>query len=59
MQNLAVAQQTEETAQKQGLVRRAKKMFEATLKSLPETAQIVESCSTLLPMILRILGVPV
>jgi hypothetical protein len=59
VQNLAAAQQTEEPAQKEGLARRAKKMFEATLKGLPETANIVEACSKLLPMILRVLGVPV
>jgi uncharacterized protein YjbI with pentapeptide repeats len=59
VQNLAVAQQTEEPAQKEGLVRKARKMFEVTLKSLPETAKIVEACSKLLPMILRVLGVPV
>lgn len=57
VQNLAAAQQTKEPAQKEGLVRRAKKMFEATLKGLPETAEIVEACSKLLPMILQVLGV--
>ncbi|NJP11197.1 MAG: hypothetical protein HC866_18400 [Leptolyngbyaceae cyanobacterium RU_5_1] len=56
VQGLATAQQTEEPAQKEGLVRKAKKMFEATLKGLPDTAKIVEACSKLLPMILKTLG---
>jgi hypothetical protein len=59
VRNLAAAQQTEEPAQKEGLVRKAKKIFEATLQGLPETAKIAEACSKLLPMILRVLGVPV
>ena len=56
VQNLAEAKQTEEPAQKEGLARRAKKMFEATLKSLPDTAKIVEASSKLLPLILKALG---
>jgi hypothetical protein len=59
VQNLAEAKQTEEPAQKEGLARRAKKMFEATLKSLPDTAKIVEASSKLLPLILKALGLPV
>jgi uncharacterized protein YjbI with pentapeptide repeats len=59
VQNLAEAKQTEEPAQKEGLARRAKKMFEATLKSLPDTAKIVEASSKLLPLILKALGFPV
>ncbi|NJO39318.1 MAG: hypothetical protein HC769_00070 [Cyanobacteria bacterium CRU_2_1] len=56
VQNLAEAKQTEEPAKKEGLVRKAKKMFEVTLQSLPATAQIVESCGKLLPLILKALG---
>ena len=59
VQNLAEAKKTEEPAQKEGLARRAKKMFEATLKSLPDTAKIVEASSKLLPLILKALGFPV
>jgi uncharacterized protein YjbI with pentapeptide repeats len=59
VQSLAEAKQTEAPDQKAGLVRRAKKIFDATLKSLPETAKIAEACTKLLPMILRVLGVPV
>jgi hypothetical protein len=59
VQALATAKQTTEPTQKDGIVRKAKKMFEATLKSLPDTAKIVEACSKLLPMILKALGVPV
>jgi uncharacterized protein YjbI with pentapeptide repeats len=56
VQALATAGQTPEPTQKEGLARKAKKMFDATLNSLPETAKIVEACSKLLPMILRVLG---
>ncbi|MEP0880977.1 pentapeptide repeat-containing protein [Trichocoleus sp. ST-U3] len=56
VQVLAEAKQTEEPAKKEGLARKARKMFEATLSSLPQTASIVESCSKLLPMVLKALG---
>jgi hypothetical protein len=59
VQNLAEATQTEEPAKKEGIVRKAKKIFDATLKNLPDTAKIVEACSKLLPLILKALGVPV
>ncbi|MEG4997765.1 pentapeptide repeat-containing protein [Microcoleus sp. B4-D4] len=58
VQALAEAKQTEEPAKKEGLTRKARKMFEATLSSLPQTASIVEACSKLLPMILKALGLP-
>ena len=58
VQALAEAKQTEEPAKKEGLTRKARKMFEATLSSLPQTAIIVEACSKLLPMILKGLGLP-
>jgi uncharacterized protein YjbI with pentapeptide repeats len=58
VQALAEAKQTEEPAKKEGLARKARKMFEATLSSLPQTASIVESCSNLLPMVLKALGLP-
>ena len=56
VQLLAEAKQTEEPAKKEGLARKAKKMFGATLKSLPDTAKIVESCNKPLPLILKALG---
>jgi uncharacterized protein YjbI with pentapeptide repeats len=59
VQNFAQAKQTEEPTKKEGLVRRAKKIFEVTLKSLPDTAKIVEASSKLLPIILKVLGFPV
>jgi uncharacterized protein YjbI with pentapeptide repeats len=59
VQNLAVAKQTEEPAQKEGLVRKAKKMFVATVSTLPDTAKLAEACSKLLPLILKALGFPV
>jgi len=58
VQALAQAKQTEEPAKKEGLTRKARKMFEVTLSSLPQTASIVEACSKLLPMILKGLGLP-
>ncbi len=58
VQHLAEAK-TAEPAQKEGLARKAKKMFDATLQSLPETAKIAEACSKLLPLILKALGIPV
>jgi hypothetical protein len=56
---LAEVLQTQEPAQKEGMARRAKKLFEATLKSLPDTAKIVEACSKVLPLILKALGLSV
>lgn len=58
VQNLAEATQAEEPAKKEGIVRKAKKIFDATLKNLPDTAKIVEAFSKLLPPILKALGVP-
>jgi len=56
---LAEAKQALEPEKREGLIRKARKMFEVTLKSLPDTAKIVEACSKLLPLILKVLGVPV
>lgn len=58
VQSLAEAKQTEEPKKREGIARKAMKMFDATLKSLPDTAKIVEACSKLLPLILKALGVP-
>lgn len=55
---LTEAKQTSKQEEKEGLVRRARKIFDATLKGLPETAKIVEACSNLLPLILKTLGFP-
>ena len=59
VQALAEAKQAEEPAKREGLTRKAMKMFDATLKSLPDTAKIVEACSKLLPLVLKALGFPV
>ncbi|MEH2078074.1 hypothetical protein [Nostoc sp.] len=56
---LAEAKQSAESDKKEGLARKAKKMFNATLKGLPDTAKIVEASSKLLPMILKALGLTV
>lgn len=58
VQSLAEAKQTEEPTKREGMARKAMKMFDATLKSLPDTAKIVEACSKLLPLILKALGIP-
>lgn len=55
---LAEAEQTPEPEKKQGLARKAKKIFDATLKSLPDTANVIEACSKLLPLVLKALGLP-
>jgi len=59
VQSLAEAKQVEEPTKREGLARKAMKMFDATLKSLPDTAKLVEACSKLLPLILKALGIPV
>ncbi|HEY9897315.1 MAG TPA: hypothetical protein V6D34_18205, partial [Candidatus Sericytochromatia bacterium] len=58
VQALAEVKQTEEPAKREGLTRKAMKMFDATLKNLPDTAKIVEACSKLLPLVLKALGFP-
>jgi hypothetical protein len=58
VQSLAEAKQTEEPTKREGMARKAMKMFNATLKSLPDTAKIVEACGKLLPLILKALGIP-
>jgi uncharacterized protein YjbI with pentapeptide repeats len=59
VQALAEAQQTEEPTQRESITRKALKMFDATLKGLPDTAKIVEACSKLLPLILKALSISV
>lgn len=56
---LAETEQVPEQDKKEGIVRKARKIFEATLKGLPDTARIVEACSKLLPMVIKALGLPV
>jgi len=58
VQALAEAKQTDESPKREGITRKAMKMFNATLKSLPETAKLAEACSKLLPLILKALGFP-
>lgn len=59
VKTFAEAQQISEKDEKEGLVRKAKKIFDATLRGLPDTAKIVEACSKLLPMLFKALGLPV
>jgi hypothetical protein len=58
VQALAEAQQTEEPKKREAITRKAMKMFDATLKNLPDTAKIAEACSKLLPLIVKALGFP-
>ena len=58
VKTLAEVKRTPEVKKKEGLVRKARKMFEATLRGLPDTAKIVEAWSKLLPVILKALGLP-
>jgi uncharacterized protein YjbI with pentapeptide repeats len=55
---LAEAKQTFEPDKKGKLVRKAEKIFKATLIGLPATATLVEACSKLLPIITKLLGFP-
>jgi sulfatase maturation enzyme AslB (radical SAM superfamily) len=54
---LAKAKQLSESAEKESVARKARKIFEATLKALPATAVLVESCNKILPVVLKLLGV--
>jgi hypothetical protein len=54
---LAKAKQLSDSAEKESVARKARKMFEATLKALPATAVLVESCNKILPVVLKLLGV--
>jgi hypothetical protein len=45
VQNLAIAEQAEILAEKEGLVRKAKKIFKVTLDNLPGTVKIIELVS--------------
>lgn len=58
VQSLAEVKQIEKPAKREGIARKAVKIFDATLKSLPDTAKIVDACSKLLPLILKALGFP-
>ncbi|HEY9761425.1 MAG TPA: pentapeptide repeat-containing protein, partial [Trichocoleus sp.] len=58
VQSLAEAKHIEEPTKREGIARKAMKMFDATLKSLPDTTKLVEACSQLLPLILKALGIP-
>jgi uncharacterized protein YjbI with pentapeptide repeats len=57
VQNLAEATHTKEIAKKEKLGRKAKRIFDNMLEKLPDTAKIVEACSKILPVILKVLGV--
>jgi uncharacterized protein YjbI with pentapeptide repeats len=55
----ADAKQTSEPEKRTGLVQKAKLIFEAILKVLPDTAKLAETCNKLLPMILKALGLSI
>ncbi len=56
---LAEAKKISEPSQREGLIRKAKKIFDATIDSLPKTAVTFEACSKLLPLILKALSLPI
>jgi uncharacterized protein YjbI with pentapeptide repeats len=56
--SLALAKKVEVPVEQETLVRKAKKIFEGTLRTIPDTAKIVEACSKLLPIILRFFDFP-
>lgn len=51
------AKQLSDIAKKTSVARNARKIFDATLKALPVTAVLVESCDKILPVVLKLLGV--
>lgn len=55
---LTEAKHIAEPEKREGLIRKARKVFAATINSLPDTAKIVEACSKLLPLILKALSLP-
>jgi uncharacterized protein YjbI with pentapeptide repeats len=56
VQTFAEVEQIKEPTKREGLTRKAMKMFDATLKNLPDTAKIAEACGKLLPLVLKALG---
>lgn len=58
VQALAEVKQLKEPVKREGIARKAMKIFDGTLKSLPDTAKIAEACGKLLPLILKALGFP-
>lgn len=52
---LAKVRQLPDPEEKKGAVRTARKIFDATLKALPATAAIVESCGKILPLLIKLL----
>jgi hypothetical protein len=53
---LEKARQLPDSEEKKGIVRTARKIFDSTLKALPATAAIAESCGKLLPLVLKMIG---
>jgi regulator of protease activity HflC (stomatin/prohibitin superfamily) len=56
---LTEAKNMSEPKKREGLLRKAKKIFDATIDSLPKTAVTFEACSKLLPLILKALSLPI
>jgi uncharacterized protein YjbI with pentapeptide repeats len=57
LKNLVEAKKTSDEVKKRSLVRKAKKIFDATVKTLPDTAKVADACSRLFPLILKCVGV--
>jgi len=54
---LAETSKADDQKSKEGVARRAMKIFDATLRGLPDTAKIVESCAKIFPLVVKALGV--
>ncbi|MCY7273219.1 MAG: pentapeptide repeat-containing protein [Phormidesmis sp. CAN_BIN44] len=55
---IATVAQSKQPDEKAGVMRKAKKMLDATIAALPSTATLVEACAKLLPTIVKLLGIP-
>jgi hypothetical protein len=56
---LAEAKQESKQDKKESLARKARKIFDSTLKALPDTAKLIDASSKLIPLILKSLGISI
>jgi hypothetical protein len=59
VKTLAEVGQDPQQPKKEGIGRRAIKSLKGTVAALPDTAKLAEACSKLLPLIAKLLGVPI
>jgi len=55
---ISTVAQSKQPDEKASVMRKAKKMLDATIAALPSTATLVEACTKLLPTIAKLLGIP-